>query len=358
MYGETVINKSRVLIVDDSSLVRDLIRAIVELDSEMEVVGEASNGLEAVAAVRILRPDIVTMDIEMPVMDGLQAIEQIMAENAVPILVVTTRSDAKTAYAAIAKGALDLVIKPDLNIGTAREFVAKLKLLSRVRVVPHISGRRAHLHPAVADAPLISGDLSDRIVAIASSTGGPDALSVILSRLPEKFPVPIVIAQHISDGFVSGMVGWLRPLSRVELKVAEDGEYLRPGTAYVCPPETHMLIDSSKRIIFAGRQPNDIYRPSCDLLLSSVAEAFSNKAIGVILTGMGNDGVAGMKKIRKAGGWTIAQDEKTSVIFGMPRLAIESGCVDAVMPLHAISSEIARAAADKGVAAERIGSCT
>ncbi|MGC2061373.1 MAG: chemotaxis-specific protein-glutamate methyltransferase CheB [Thermodesulfovibrionales bacterium] len=359
MYEESTIRKSRVLIVDDSALARDLIRAIVALDPEMEVVGEASNGLEAVERVKSLRPDIVTMDIEMPVMDGLQAIEQIMAKNAVPILVVTTRSDAKTAYTAISKGALDLVMKPDVTTEAAHEFVAKLKLMSQVRVVPHIAGRRAHMHPIAAETPVFHGDMSDRIVAIASSTGGPDALSIILSRLPEKFPVPIVIAQHISDGFVSGMVGWLKPLSRVALKVASNGEYLRPGTAYVCPPESHMRVDCSKKIIYVARQVKDIYRPSCDVLLSSVAESFGKKAIGVILTGMGSDGVAGMKRIREAGGRTIAQDEQTSIIFGMPRLAIESGCIDAVLPLEAISSEIARAAAaDVEASAARGGLCT
>ncbi|MBA4372717.1 MAG: chemotaxis response regulator protein-glutamate methylesterase [Thermodesulfovibrio sp.] len=338
--------KARVLIVDDSALVRDLLKEIIGLDPELEVVGEAVNGLEAVEKVRNLRPDIVTMDIEMPAMDGLQAISQIMAENAVPILVVTTRGDAKTAYTAISKGALDLVMKPDISLESAGEFVAKLKLMSKVRVIPHIAGRRAHLHAAVADGPPVwSGGTSDRIVAIASSTGGPDALSIVLSRLPVNFSASIVIAQHISDGFVEGMVGWLKPLSRVGLKVAADGEYLRPGTAYVCPPENHMRVDRSRKIIFVERHAKDIYRPSCDLLLSSVAESFGKKAIGVILTGMGSDGVAGIQKIREAGGRTIAQDEQTSVIFGMPRIAIESGCIDTVLSLEAISSEIARSAA-------------
>ncbi|MHB8880566.1 MAG: chemotaxis-specific protein-glutamate methyltransferase CheB [Thermodesulfovibrionales bacterium] len=348
-----------VLIVDDSVLVRNLIRAIIEMDQEMEVLGEASNGLEAIERVRELRPDIVTMDIEMPVMDGLQAIERIMAETAVPILVVTSRGDAKTAYTAISKGALDLVLKPALNAEVAHEFVEKLKLMSKVRVIPHISGRRVHMHNVAAGTPDFGEDSSDRIVAIASSTGGPDALSIILSRLPEKFPMPLVIAQHISDGFVSGMVGWLKSLSRIGIKVAEDGEHLRPGMAYVCPPENHMRVDPSKRIVYVERQEKDIYRPSCDVLLSSVAAAFGNKAVGVILTGMGSDGVEGMKRIRAAGGRTIAQDEKTSIIFGMPKLAIESGCIDAVVPLEAIGSEIIRAAAaDVRVPAARSGSCT
>ena len=345
--------KIRVLITDDSGLVRDLIKAIIDMDPEMEVVGEASNGHEAVERVRTLRPDIVTMDIEMPEMDGLEAIEQIMAENAVPILVVTTRGDAKTAYAAISKGALDLVVKPDVNIEDAHEFVSKLKLLSKVRVVRHISGSLSPKRPVSIELPAFQGGMSDRVVAIATSTGGPEALSVILSRLPDKFPAPIVIAQHISEGFVGGMVGWLKTLSRVEIKVAADGEYLKPGTAYVCPSENHMRINSSGMISFVERHPKDIYRPSCDMLLSSVAEAFGKKAIGVILTGMGSDGVLGMKKIREAGGRTIAQDEKTSVIFGMPKLAIESNSIDRVMPLDEISGEIVRAAASGAVSAAR-----
>ncbi|MBI5846994.1 MAG: chemotaxis-specific protein-glutamate methyltransferase CheB [Nitrospirae bacterium] len=350
--------KIRVLIVDDSVLVRNLIRAIIEMDPEMEVAGEASNGLEAVEKARNLHPDIITMDIEMPVMDGLQAIEQIMADNALPILVVTSRGDAKTAYAAIAKGALDLMLKPDLNVEAAEEFAARLKLLSKVSVISHISGRLSHRLPAAPEPPVFSGNSSDQVIAIASSTGGPDALSIILSRLPEKFPVPIVIAQHISDGFASGMVGWLRALSRIEIKVAVQGEHLKSGTAYVCPSENHMQVDGSKKINFVERHAKDIYRPSCDVLLSSVAASFGNKAIGVILTGMGNDGVVGITKIRAAGGWTIAQDEKTSVIFGMPKLAIESGVIDAVLSLEAISGEIVRAAASTGTPSARTGQCT
>ncbi|MBI5076110.1 MAG: chemotaxis-specific protein-glutamate methyltransferase CheB [Nitrospirae bacterium] len=350
--------KVRVLIADDSALARSLIRSIIEMDPEMEVAGEASNGLEAVEKARSLHPDIITMDIEMPVMDGLQAIEQIMAAHAIPILVVTSRGDAKTAYAAIAKGALDLMLKPDLNIEAAKEFAAKLKLMSRVSVISHISGRLSRRHPAGPETPAFNKNCSDRIIAIASSTGGPGALSIILSHLPEKFPVPIVIAQHISDGFVNGMIGWLRTLSQVELKMATHGEYLMPGTAYFCPSENHMKIDRSKKIIFVERQADDLYRPSCDILLSSVAASFGRKAIGVILTGMGNDGVAGITKIREAGGWTIAQDENTSVVFGMPRLAIESGGIDTVLPLEEIGEEIVRAAARAGTSSAWAGRCS
>lgn len=341
--------KIRVLVTDDSPLVRDLIKTMIKGDPELEVAGEASNGLEAVEKVRQLRPDIVTMDIEMPVMDGLQAIERIMCESAVPILVVTTRGDAKTAFTAISKGALDLVVKPDVSIEAAQDFTDKLRMLSKVKVLTHLSGRGLGRH-ATAALPAPSAAPTGVVVAVAASTGGPDALSIILSRLPERFPVPIVIAQHISDGFVSGMVGWLKTLSRVEIKIAVDGEALMPGVAYVCPSENHMRISSSRRIVFVERHPKDIFRPSCDALLSSVGETCGVKAVGVILTGMGNDGVAGMKKIKEAGGVTMAQDEKTSVIFGMPNLAIESGCIDRILPLEDVAAEIVRAAVERGAA--------
>jgi len=339
----------RVLVADDSPLVRDLLKAIIESDPQLEVAGEAANGREAAEMVRLLRPDIVTMDIEMPVMDGLQAIERIMCESAVPILVVTTRGDAETAYAAIAKGALDLVVKPDVSVESALEFTQRLRLLAKVKVLTHLAGnKRGWRAPVAAPAPVAVP--AGVVVAIAASTGGPAALSVILAHLPAGFPVPIVIAQHISDGFLGGMVGWLASLSRVEVKIADHGELLLPGTAYVCPPEQTMSISASRRVVLVGRQPMDVFRPSCDRLLSSVAARCGAKAVGVILTGMGNDGVAGMRAIRDAGGVTLAQDEKTSVIFGMPDLAIRSGCVDRVLPIEEMAAEIVRAAVERGAA--------
>jgi two-component system chemotaxis response regulator CheB len=289
------------------------------------------------------------MDIEMPVMDGLQAIERIMCESAVPILVVTSRGDAGTAYAAIAKGALDLVLKPDVSVESALEFTDRLRLLSKVKVLTHLAGNKCGRRTTAA-APLTVAVPAGVVVAIAASTGGPAALSVILSHLPAGFPVPIVIAQHIADGFLGGMVGWLASLSRVEVKAAENGELLQPGIAYICPPEQNMRISGTRRVELVNRQAKDIFRPSCDLLLASAAGRYGPKAVGVILTGMGNDGVAGMRAIRDAGGVTLAQDERTSVIFGMPELAIRSGCVDRVLPIEEMAAEIVRAALERGAA--------
>jgi len=328
----------RVLVVDDSALARELIIAILSSDNGIRVVGEAADGREALEKVHILKPELVTMDIEMPVMGGLEAIERIMDSSAVPILVVTTRGDAHTAFAAMSKGALDLIEKPDVNLESAAEFIEKIKFLSKIKVTRHISGT---FHKEKQKAVVKSESL-DKIVAIASSTGGPKALSILLSALPKSFPFPVVVAQHISAGFVSGLVEWLNRISKLTIKIALEGEMTMPGTIYFSPSESHMKINSRRFIVLDKRQPEDIYSPSCDILLSSAAAVYGNKSIGVILTGMGDDGVSGMKKIKEAGGVTIAQDEKSSVVFGMPKVAIESGCIDKILSLDEISNGIMR----------------
>ncbi|TAN44754.1 MAG: chemotaxis-specific protein-glutamate methyltransferase CheB [Nitrospirae bacterium] len=333
--------KIKVLVVDDSQLARELISAVLSSDGDIEVVGEACNGSEAVKKVRELGPDIVTMDIEMPVMNGLEAIENIMADSAVPILVVTTRGDAQTAYAAISKGALDLIQKPDLNPASAAEFLDKVKLLSKIKVLTHIGGK-LHRTNTFTEHPEKRFDLSgnNRIVSIASSTGGPEALSVVLSALPADLPCPVTVAQHISDGFVASMVEWLKKIIRLRIKVAEQGDILEAGTVYVSPSEKHMEISPAKSVSMLDRSPKDIYRPSCDALLSSAARVYGGRSIGVILTGMGNDGVVGMNMIKDSGGHTIAQDRNTSVVYGMNKVAIDSGCIDRVLPIDEIAAGI------------------
>jgi two-component system chemotaxis response regulator CheB len=336
----------RALIVDDSRLARELIIEILSTDKGIAIAGEASNGSEAVQMVKELKPDIVTMDIEMPVMNGLEAIERIMSENAVPILVVTMKGNAQTAYDAISKGALDLVQKPEVNLNSAKEFINKIKLLSKIKVITHIAWKRrsAAINPLPPIPHFEKGDYfysslenGDGVVAIASSTGGPKALSVILSSLPENFHFPIVVAQHISDGFAHSMAEWLNKISKLNVKTASDGDVLIPATVYISPSDVHMKISKTKTITFTERHQKDIYHPSCDMLLSSAADIYGKNSIGIILTGMGNDGVEGLRKIKKAGGATIAQDEKTSVIFGMNRSAIENRCIDLILPIDAIS---------------------
>ncbi len=326
----------RVLVVDDSVFIRDVIASILSTDDDIKVIGEAANGREAVEKVLTLKPDLVTMDIDMPVMSGLEAIEEIMARQPVPILVITSHTDSKTAYSAISNGALEVVEKPEIDSDKTEKFIKNIKLLSKVKVISHIRGSS---HRSRIDNDKKS-ETGKKIIAIASSTGGPRALSTILSNLPENLNIPIVVAQHITDDFVPGMVQWLNEASRLEVRLGKVGEMLKAGKVYISPSENHMEINSQKAIAFVERAQNDIYFPSCDLLLSSVANVYGAGSVGIILTGMGSDGVLGIRKIRDAGGITIAQDEETSVVFGMPKVAIKNGCIDKVLPINDVSGEI------------------
>ncbi|MEZ4524396.1 MAG: chemotaxis-specific protein-glutamate methyltransferase CheB [Desulfobacterales bacterium] len=337
-------NPVRVLVVDDSSFARELITAILSEDRDIAVAGHAVNGADALKKVEELRPDIVTMDIDMPVMDGLEAISRIMSSHALPILVVTSRADANTAYHAISKGALEVIPKPDVNAASAAEFSRKVRLLARVRVISHI---RRDSSSRMEMLPRTGGNRPGKLVAIASSTGGPKALSHLLSALPEYFPCPIMVAQHIAPDFVSGLVNWLDKIVPLKVKSGVRGEMLMPGTVYISPSEKHMRAEQGKRIGFTPAQAGDIYFPSCNILLTSAAEVYGAGSIGVILTGMGDDGISGLQAVKNAGGFTIAQDEQTSVIFGMPRVAIEKGCVDKVLPIHKIAEELMLRVAEK-----------
>ncbi|MBK1723661.1 chemotaxis-specific protein-glutamate methyltransferase CheB [Thiocystis violacea] len=347
-----------VLVVDDSGSARALIRALLEEDPGLRICGEAENGREAVEKVLALKPNIVTMDLQMPEMDGMAAIEEIMAVRATPILVLSDLADARNAMSAVERGALEATHKPTIDEG--RALAARLKVLAGVPVIRHI--RRAQASVATggtsqtAVAPILTGvvarspkasEVSDRagsvqprVFAIASSTGGPQALASLLPALPADFQSPVLIAQHISEGFAEAMAGWLNDLCPLNVAVARAGESLRPGWIYLADPAAHMTITSDNRIQLTPCVESDIYHPNCDRLLASVAEVCGCHAVGVILTGMGRDGARGMLDIRRAGGITIAQDEASSVIFGMNREAILAGAVQSVLPLQAIANEL------------------
>jgi two-component system chemotaxis response regulator CheB len=333
-------NPVKVVIVDDSRFTRGLLSELLSTDNGIRVVGEAENGREAVDLVRRLKPDIVTMDIHMPIMDGIAAIEQIMAYHALPILVVTSSRDADLAFRAISHGALEVMEKPDIDSTRTKDFINRVKLLSNVRVISHIGGRRSQ---AAQLSNRITAPKHRRpIIALAASTGGPKALSALLAGFPASFPAPVVIAQHMADDFVPGMAKWLNEITAIRVKTAEAGESLLPGTVYLSPSECHMEVNANREIQFRKRQPTDIYFPSCDILLESVADHFGPDGIGVVLTGMGTDGVFGLTKIKQAGGVTIAQDQASSVVFGMPKAAIDAGCIDRILPLAGIRDEITK----------------
>lgn len=345
----------RVLIADDSQLARAMLRDFLEAEPDMEVVGEACNGREAVELARALKPDVVTMDLEMPVMGGLEAIEAIMCAKAVPILVVSARADAHHALAALEHGALEVLGKPGSSREAATDFVAKVRLLAGVTVITRL--RKTQKLGAMAKAPAAASATANhcaappsglgsypRVFAIASSTGGPQALVRILTGLPSGFSCPVLIAQHISDGFAGGMVEWLGGLCRLPVRLAAEGDLLQAGVIHISPSERHLSVTASGHIALLARGPRDVFRPSCDVLLDSVANAFGRRAIGIILTGMSSDGVLGLARIRAMGGVTLAQDEATSVVYGMNRVAIESGAVQQILPLQAIADAMVQLA--------------
>ncbi|MBI5179665.1 MAG: chemotaxis-specific protein-glutamate methyltransferase CheB [Nitrospinae bacterium] len=339
----------KVLIVDDSATVQDLLKDIFSSDHDLRVVGTASNGLEAVERAKTLQPDIITMDINMPVMNGLEAIERIMANNPRPIMVVTDLDHSKVAFAALSKGALDVQQKSFLTMGQGADFIAKVKLLAKVKVIRHLQlkkdrGVAAVLAPLAPPAPPVApvpvAEKQVRAVAIASSTGGPKALSQIFSDLDGGFPVPILVAQHMDDGFIAGLVEWLDGVSSLNVKLAQTGEMLRANTAYFAPAGFHLAVSPTRRVSLVERAREDIFHPSCNRLLQSAGDAYGAGCAGVILTGMGDDGVEGLRRIHERGGMTIAQDEATSSVFGMPNVAINSGCVDRVLPLGDIGGAL------------------
>lgn len=337
----------RILIADDSAMARSLLRELLE-QAGLDVVAEACNGKEAVKLVRELRPDLLTMDLQMPVMGGMQAIEEIMHEKAVPILVVSSQSDAETACQALDLGALDVIAKPDYSPQEANEFVRKVRMLAGVSVITRLKRRDVKSAPSVPTPTSLAWPDSGRYkarnyrqaFAVASSTGGPQALARLLPRLAADFPAPIFLAQHMCDGFVEGMAHWLDHLCKVKVKVAQDGEIIKPGCVYVSPSESHLIVTASHRIALQSRVEGEVYRPSCDHLLASVARVYAQDAVGIILTGMGRDGALGMQQIRELGGIGLAQDEPTSVIYGMNQEAVKLGGVHRELPLDDMASEM------------------
>jgi two-component system chemotaxis response regulator CheB len=336
---------TKVLIVDDSPTLRHLIRAILTTDPQLKVIGEARNGEEAVAMVPRLRPDVVTMDIHMPRMDGYEAIRRIMFENPVPIVILTsTESDILlgTTYKGVEVGALTVFGKPHGLPGEdpeADELINVVKAMADVKVI-----RRRWKPQKKSDASAEENvpsrrPLSNRyrVVAMGTSTGGPPALRTVLGALPATFPVPVLVVQHISKGFTTGLARWLNETVSMRVKVAEEGEPLLAGTAYIAPDGAHLQVTGSKKVILLKDNPMDGHIPSVTALFNSVAKQYGPDAVGVLMTGMGRDGANGLFAMRQAGAYTIAQDEASSVVFGMPREAIALNAASEVLALQQIA---------------------
>ncbi|MDO8847485.1 MAG: chemotaxis-specific protein-glutamate methyltransferase CheB [Coriobacteriia bacterium] len=343
-------DRIRVLIADDSLVAREMLSQILKSDPGIEVVGTAVNGQEAVDMVARLRPDLITMDVHMPKMDGLEATERIMAYTPTPILVVSSSVHGEgmgRAFDALAIGALEVIKKPEPRDWAAleaigRDIIRRVKILARVRVITHIRGRRAPIHRTEPEQTKASGRRGRvQLVAIGSSTGGPSALLNVLGRLRPDFPLPIVIAQHIAEGFVPGLAAWLDAGCPVKVAAAENGKPVKPGVAYLAATGSNMEIDGSI-MRFTKPLTGQLYIPSADTLFESVARSYGPHALGVLLTGMGVDGARGLKQLHDLGATTICQDEATSTVWGMPRAAIEMGAASAVLPVNDIAAEIDR----------------
>jgi two-component system chemotaxis response regulator CheB len=339
----------RILIADDSPTARALLVAILSSDPELQVVGEACSGDEAVEMTRRLRPNLVTMDIRMPRMDGFEATKEIMITAPTPIIIVTASvavHDVETTMHTLRAGALAVLPKPP-GPGSpafdeaAQHLIATVKTMAQVKVVRHWrpSGPAAHRgkKSEASGRPLPA---RAQVVAVATSTGGPAALHRLLSDLSGDFPAPLLVVQHITHGFTAGLADWLNKASPLHVKVAEDGEKLAPHTVYLAPDDRHLGVAGRGAIAVSAAAPVAGFRPSGTFLFDSVAGAFGAQAVGVILTGMGEDGVAGLQPLRRAGGYVIAQNEKTSVIYGMPGAAVAAGFADTVLPLDAIAARL------------------
>jgi two-component system chemotaxis response regulator CheB len=337
---------TRVLVVDDSPLMCKVLTNILNCDPQILVAAVANNGKEAVELVPRLKPDIITMDMDMPVIDGLEATKQIMASNPTPILIVAStvfKAGMEKVFKAISYGALDVIDKSELELAgqkrSGETLIAKIKFLTGVRVTER---RRGGLRSerSVVDLKPARVEISERIVAIVASTGGPQALLDVLKRLPGDFPCGIVIVQHITSGFLPGLVNWLNKECKIKVKIGEDSEAIQPGVAYLAPDDHQMRVGDSGKIMLSKEPAYGGHRPSGDILLESVARAYGKGSVAAILTGMGRDGAMGIKTIKQLDGKTIAQNEKSCIVFGMPKAAIEMNVIDKVLPLEGIAEEI------------------
>lgn len=335
----------RVLVVEDSPVVRQLLVRILGGDPELQVVGEAGNGVEAIELAKALRPDLITMDIHMPLMDGVEATSKIMEEVPTPIVVVTASSDRAAtgrAFAALGAGALTVVEKPRGPRSPdfaqqAQTLVDTVKLMAEVKVV----SRRPRPAPRAQTAPWGGPPRRIDIVAIAASTGGPAAMATILRTLPPDKSVPILVVQHITPGFEESLVAWLNEVSALHVRLAVHGQRFRAGEVVMAPQGVHLGVDGDGTATLDGGPPIGSHRPSATHLFRSVARAYGPRALGVILTGMGNDGVQGLLALKEAGGRVLAQDEATSVVYGMPREAAALGVADQILPLKDIPGAMA-----------------
>ena len=342
-----------VLVVDDSAFMRKAISTMLDKDPGIKVIGTARDGQEGLDLVRKLNPDVVTMDIEMPKMDGLTALRHIMMEAPRPVLMVSslTTEGAEATLKAMELGAVDFIPKQLSKVSLdiikiEKDLIARVKTVA-ARKMRHTAAPRSAARPAVAPAartaPRRSGRPVRDVVAIGVSTGGPPVVQKILSSLPADFPAGIVIAQHMPAAFTGPFAKRLDGVSQIKVKEAENGDVLKPGHAFVAPGGKHIVLDQkiSRVDVVVTEQPADeLYKPSANVLISSVAEAVGRRGLGVILTGMGSDGCEGVRDLKAKGGRALAQSDSTCVVYGMPKAIVDEKLADEIVDLDNLADSI------------------
>ena len=349
--------KIRVLVVDDSTVIRRLLTDSLASDPDLEVAGTAANGKIALAKITQINPDVITLDMEMPEMDGITTLVEIRKlYPKLPVIMFSTLTQrgAEATLDALSKGANDYVTKP-ANVGSVtaamqnvrNELVPKIKAFcpwfAKCQVAPLVPRTAIKPKLSIQNKPLENSRID--IVAIGSSTGGPNALQTVLSRIPENFPVPIVIVQHMPPIFTKHLADRLRQLTSLNVVEAKRGDALVPGGAWVAPGDFHMTLNragTAVRIDLNQGTPENSCRPAVDVLFRSVSDIYGPNVLSVVLTGMGQDGARGCEVIRNAGGKVLAQDEETSVVWGMPGAVAQAGLADKILPLEKIADEIVR----------------
>jgi two-component system chemotaxis response regulator CheB len=339
----------RVLVVDDSALMRKLIPAILARDPMIQVVGTAMDGAFALKKIEELRPDVVTLDLEMPRMDGMETLRMIMRGAPVPVVMFSTHSKegAYATFKALALGAVDFVAKPKEASTGHLEGIAT-QLIEKIKAAKRVVGKRLPF-PAVAETvhPVKKSARvalpPNRVIALGVSTGGPNALQYVLSQIPPDFSGSLVIVQHMPEGFTEMFARRLDECCAIEVQEAKSGDLLLAGRALICPGNRHMMVrrmPGGDMVVLSDSQPVNGHRPSVDVLFHSVSQEFGPMAVGVLMTGMGEDGADGLGAIKAAGGITLAQSEDSCVVSGMPRAAIVKGYVNHIVPLDAIGQHL------------------
>ena len=337
-----------VLVVDDSAYMRKVVSNLLQSDQNIFVADTARDGLDALEKIKKLKPSVVTLDVEMPRLDGLSALERIMRECPTPVIMLSslTQEGSETTVKALTMGAVDFVGKPSGTISldihkVQEELVAKVKVAAgasisnfRSPVIPRIE------RPVLTSAVSSSASAPKRLVVIGSSTGGPNALQQVIPRLPGNLPAAVMIVQHMPPGFTKSLAKRLNDSSQLEICEAKEGDILQNGKVYVAPGGYHMILRSKTLIGLNQEPPVHSVRPAVDVTLESAVRYFGSKAVGVILTGMGFDGSKGSLILKNAGGRIIAQDEATCVVYGMPRVVVEMGKADRIIPIQQIADEI------------------